>query len=30
MSRLPIFDRGDAPAKIADGRLSKLQKRMLC
>ena len=30
MSRLPVFDRGDAPAKIADGRLSKLQKRMLC
>ena len=30
MSRLPIFDRGDASAKMADGRLSKLQKRMLC
>jgi hypothetical protein len=30
MSRLPIFDRGDAPARIADGRLSKRQKRMLC
>ena len=30
MSRLPVFDRGEAPAKMADGRLSKLQKRMLC
>src|SRR5215831_3818506 len=30
MSRLPAFDRGNAPAKIADGRLSKLQKCMLC
>jgi len=30
MSRLPVFDRGDAPAKMADGRLSKRQKRMLC
>lgn len=30
MSRLPVFDRGDAPAKSADGRLSKRQKRMLC
>jgi len=29
MSRLPIFDRGDAPARMADGRLSKRQKRML-
>ena len=30
MRRFPVFDRGNAPAKIADGRLSKLQKRMLC
>ena len=30
MSRLPVCDRGEAPAKRADGRLSKLQKRMLC
>src|SRR5262249_49436366 len=30
MSRCPIFERGDAPAQSADGRLSKLQKRMLC
>ena len=30
MNRLPVFDRGDAPAKMADGRLSKRQKRMLC
>ena len=29
MSRLPVFDRGDAPAKSADGRLSKRQKRLL-
>ena len=28
MSRLPVFDRGDAPAKMADGRLSKRQKRL--
>jgi DNA-binding MarR family transcriptional regulator len=30
MSRFPVLDRGDAPAKSADGRLSKLQKRLLC
>ena len=30
MSRLPASGRGDASAKIADGRLSKLQKRLLC
>ena len=30
MSRLPVFDRGDASAKSADGRLSKRQKLMLC
>ncbi len=30
MSRLPVFDRGDAPAQSADGRLSKRQKRLLC
>lgn len=30
MSRLPVSDRGDEPAKIAGGRLSTLQKRMLC
>jgi hypothetical protein len=28
MSRFPVFDRGEAPAKSADGRLSKRQKRM--
>src|SRR4029450_14155515 len=28
MSRLPIFDRGNAPTKMADGRLPNLQKRM--
>jgi DNA-binding MarR family transcriptional regulator len=30
MSRFPVSDRGDEPAKIAGGRLSTLQKRMLC
>jgi DNA-binding MarR family transcriptional regulator len=30
MSRLQASDRGDEPTKIAGGRLSKLQKRMLC
>jgi hypothetical protein len=30
MSRLPVFDRGNVPAQIAGGRLSKLQKHMLC
>ena len=30
MSRFPIFDRGEAPAQSADGRLSKRQKRLLC
>ena len=30
MSRFPVFDRGDAPAKMADGRWSKRQKRMRC
>lgn len=30
MSRLPASGRGDEPAKTAVGRLSKLQKRMLC
>lgn len=30
MSRFPGFDRGDAPAKSADRRLSKRQKRLLC
>jgi DNA-binding MarR family transcriptional regulator len=30
MSRLPAADRGAEPAKIAGGRLSKLQKRILC
>jgi hypothetical protein len=30
MSRFPVFDRGEAPAKMADGRLSTRQKRMRC
>ena len=30
MSRLQASGREDEPAKIAGGRLSKLQKRMLC
>ena len=30
MSRLQASGRGDESAKIAGGRLSKLQKRMLC
>ncbi len=30
MSRLPASGRGNESAKIADGRLSKLQKRLLC
>ncbi len=30
MSRLPVSDRRDEPAKTAGERLSMLQKRMLC
>jgi len=30
MSHLPVSDQRDEPAKMAGGRLSKLQKRMLC
>ena len=30
MSRFAVSNRGGEPAKIAGGRLSKLQKRMLC
>ncbi len=30
MSRLQASKRGDEPAKITGGRLSKLQKRILC
>ena len=30
MSRLPLSDPGKKPAKTTSGRLSKLQKRMLC
>ncbi len=30
MSRLRASERGDEPAKIAGGRLSRLQKRVLC
>ena len=30
MSRLPVFDRGEVPAKLANRRLSQLEKRMLC
>ena len=29
MSRLPVADRGNEPGQTADGRLSKLQKRIL-
>lgn len=30
MSRSTVSDRGDEPAKIADRRLSRLHKRILC